>query len=35
MEIMLDAVRVIGLPKKQEEMVLGGSFLKLVGGEIK
>jgi predicted TIM-barrel fold metal-dependent hydrolase len=31
MELMLDAVRVIGLPKEQEEMVLGGSAAKLLG----
>lgn len=31
MDLMLDAVRVIGLPKDQEEMVLGGTAAKLLG----
>lgn len=34
MEIMVDSVRVIGLPREQEEMVLGGSVAKLLGVEI-
>jgi len=33
--IHLDAIRLIGLPKKQEEMVLGGSATKLLGVETK
>jgi len=35
MDLMLDAVRVVGLPKEQEEMVLGGSAAKLLGVEVK
>jgi predicted TIM-barrel fold metal-dependent hydrolase len=31
MELMLDAIRVIDLPKDQEEMVLAGSAAKLLG----
>jgi hypothetical protein len=31
MDLMLDVVRLAGLPKKQEEMVLGGSAAKLLG----
>jgi len=31
MDLMLDAVRVIGLPKRQEEAVLGGTAAKLLG----
>ena len=34
-DIHLDAIRLIGLPKEQEEMVLGGSAAKLVGVETK
>jgi hypothetical protein len=30
-ELMLDAVRVIGLPKDQEDAVLGGTAAKLLG----
>jgi predicted TIM-barrel fold metal-dependent hydrolase len=30
MELMLDAVRVLELPKDQEEMILGGSAIKLL-----
>lgn len=33
MELMLDAVQLIGLPKKQEKMVLGDSVAKLLGVE--
>lgn len=33
MELMLDAVQLIGLPKKQEELVLGDSVAKLLGVE--
>ena len=32
-ELMLDAVRVIGLPKDQEDAVLGGTAAKLLGVE--
>ena len=35
LEIMLDAVRVIGLPKEEEAMVLGGTAAKLMGVETK
>jgi predicted TIM-barrel fold metal-dependent hydrolase len=31
MDLMLDVVRLSGLPKEQEEMVLGGSVAKLLG----
>lgn len=34
-DVHLDAIRLIGLPKEQEEMVLGGSAAKLLGVELK
>jgi predicted TIM-barrel fold metal-dependent hydrolase len=33
-DLMLDAIRVIGLPKKQEAAVLGGTAAKLLGVEL-
>jgi len=32
-EVHLNAIRLIGLPKKKEDMVLGGAASKLLGGE--
>jgi predicted TIM-barrel fold metal-dependent hydrolase len=32
-EVHLNAIRLIGLPKKQEEMVLGGAAEKVLGGK--
>jgi predicted TIM-barrel fold metal-dependent hydrolase len=35
LDLMLDTIRVLGLPKDQEEMVLGGNAAKLIGFDVK